>query len=215
MPAYPVPAAEVRAEIEVMHSRFIACLAPAFSVHQARDFIARVKAEHPAANHHVSAYQIGYGASIIQHCTDDGEPPGTAGRPVLAVLQGSGLGDVAVVVTRYFGGTKLGVGGLVRAYGDAVRAVLAVTPRARKILTCTVMISLPYSWFERLRLLAAAHSAEILDQDFGVDVTLTLRLPSDQLPDFQDSLRELTQATLHAELIETTETIFPISENRP
>ena len=106
--------------------------------------MARIKQEFADASHNVPAFVVGYGNAVTAHCNDDGEPSGTAGRPMLAVLQGSGLGDAAVVVTRYFGGTKLGTGGLVRAYGDAVRAVLEIAPRAEKVPTHTVMFGLPY-----------------------------------------------------------------------
>ena len=172
---YPIPAREARAEIEVLNSRFIASAAPAFSVEEAREFIARVKSEFPDASHHVPAFLIGSGASVTAHSSDAGEPAGTAGRPALVVLQGSGLGDVVVVVTRYFGGIKLGTGGLVRAYTDAVKAVLDVLPRAEKVPTATVMLAFEYSFFERIRLLAAEHRGLILDEDFGADVTLTIR----------------------------------------
>ena len=97
------------------------------------------------------AFLIGFGNSVTAHCNDDGEPSGTAGRPILAVLQGSGLGDIAVVVTRYFGGTKLGTGGLVRAYSDATKAVLAILPRAEKVPTTQCMLALPYNLLERVR----------------------------------------------------------------
>ncbi|UCC52815.1 MAG: YigZ family protein, partial [Anaerolineaceae bacterium] len=121
---YPIPAAERRTEIRVSNSRFIVTAAPAFTVEEAKAFIKRIKAEFKDASVNVPAYVIGYGPSVTAHCNDDGEPSGTAGRPMLAVLQGSGLGDIVAVVTRYFGGTKLGTGGLVRAYGDAVKEVL-------------------------------------------------------------------------------------------
>src|SRR5574338_514770 len=98
---YPIPAHEARAEIMVVNSRFIASAAPAFSVEQARAFIAQVKAEFGDASHNIPAFLIGYGASVTAHCTDDGEPSGTAGRPALAVLQGSGLGDVVMVAIEY------------------------------------------------------------------------------------------------------------------
>ena len=98
-----------------------------------RNSLQELKLEFRDASHNVPAFVIGHGQSIITHCNDDGEPSGTAGRPALAVLQGSGLGDAVVVVTRYFGGTKLGKGGLVRSYGDAVRSVLKLTPLAQKI----------------------------------------------------------------------------------
>src|SRR5512136_2760165 len=147
MQPYPVPLHEIRREISISNSRFIASLAPSFSVDEARAFIQRIKAEFPDATHHVPVYLIGQGDSEIAHCSDAGEPSGTAGRPALAILRGSGLGDVVVVVTRYFGGTKLGTGGLVRAYSDAARSVLAILPRAVLVATHTVMLALPYSYF--------------------------------------------------------------------
>ena len=162
-----IPAREARTEIQVLNSRFIATGAPAFSVEEARAFIARVKDEFADATHNVPAFLIGHGSSVIAHCHDDGEPSGTAGRPALAVLQGSGLGDVVVVVTRYFGGTKLGTGGLVRAYGDAVRALLEVLPRARKVATHTVLIASPYPAYEPVAQAIEAHGGEILEQNFA------------------------------------------------
>lgn len=208
---YPIPAGEARAEIVVVNSRFIATAAPAFSVEEARAFIARIRAEFPDASHNVPAFLIGYGASVTAHCTDDGEPAGTAGRPALTVLQGSGLGDVVVVVTRYFGGTKLGTGGLVQAYTEAVKAVLEVLPRAEKIPTHTVMLACEYPLFERVRLLIQEHGGQTLDEDFGADVTITARFATWRLPPFQDALREISRGALQAEIIETNpETIMPL-----
>jgi uncharacterized YigZ family protein len=208
---YQIPAREVRAEIRVVNSRFIATLAPVFSVEEARTFVERIRSEFADATHNVPAYVVGHGPSVTAHCSDDGEPSGTAGRPALAVLQGSGLGDAAVVVTRYFGGTKLGTGGLVRAYGDAVRAVLAITPRAEKVPTHTVLVALPYHLFEQLRLLVAAHQGLILDKTFAADVTLTAQFTLAAFPAFQEALGELSHGTLAAEIVETNEaTIMPL-----
>ncbi len=208
---YPIPAAETRAEIEVKNSRFIATAAPAFTVDEAKAFVKRIKDEFADASHNVPAYQIGFGASVTAHCNDDGEPSGTAGRPMLAVIQGSGLGDIAVVVTRYFGGTKLGTGGLVRAYGDAVKAVLSVLPLAEKVPTHTVMLALPYSHLERVRLLLAAHNGRLLDETFAADVTLTAQFTVDQFPAFQTALQDMTHGTLAAEIVATDhETIMPL-----
>ena len=128
-----IPARETRAEIRVVNSRFIATASPVFTVDEAKAFTSRIKREFADATHNVPVYVIGHGASVIGHSRDDGEPSGTAGRPALTVLRWSGLGNVVVVVTRYFGGTKLGTGGLVRAYGEAVRAVLSVLPRAVQV----------------------------------------------------------------------------------
>jgi len=206
-----IPAREARVEIRVVNSRFIATAAPVFTVDEAKAFIDRIRAEFADATHNVPAFVVGHGASVVAHCSDDGEPAGTAGRPALAVLRGSGLGDVAVVVTRYFGGTKLGTGGLVRAYGDAVREVLAILPRAVKVPTHSVKIVTPYSLFERLRLLVAAHGGKILNEEFAAEVTVTAQLAVERFSDFAADLQEISSGTLDTEMVETNDaTIMPI-----
>jgi uncharacterized YigZ family protein len=208
---YPIPEQETRVEIMVVNSRFIATAAPAFSVEEAKAFIARMRDEFSDASHNVPAYLIGHGASVIAHCTDAGEPSGTAGRPALAVLQGSGLGDIVVVITRYFGGTKLGTGGLVRAYTAATKAVLDPLPRAEKVSTYTVMVSLPYTYFEQARLLVTEHRGQILDEEFTADVTITARFLDERFDAFRQALRELTRGTVDALIIETNpDTIMPL-----
>lgn len=208
---YPIPAAETRAEIEVKNSRFIATAAPVFSVDEAKAFVKRLKAEFSDASHNVPAYQIGFGASTLAHCNDDGEPAGTAGRPILAVVQGSGIGDLAVVVTRYFGGTKLGTGGLVRAYTEAAQAVLAALPLAEKVPTHTVMLALPYTHLEGVRLLVERYNGRLLDEIFAADITMTAQFTCEQFPHFQQVLQEMSHGTLAAEIIETDEeTIMPL-----
>lgn len=201
----PIPARETRTEIEVENSRFIATAAPVFSVEEARAFVGRIKEEFGDASHNVPAFLIGHGGSVVAHCSDDGEPSGTAGRPMLAVLQGSGLGDVVVVVTRYFGGIKLGTGGLVRAYGDAVKAVLDVLPRAAKMATYTVMLAVDYGLLERARLLIQAHDGRLLDETFAADVTITARFPVAAFPPFNAALQELSHGQVLAEIVETDE----------
>jgi uncharacterized YigZ family protein len=205
MTPYLVPARETRVEIRVVNSRFIATAAPALTVEEARAFIVRIKGEFADASHNVSAYLIGHGNAVIAHATDDGEPSGTAGRPALAVLQGSDLGDVVVVVTRYFGGTKLGTGGLVRAYGDAVREVLAVLPRAIRVATVVVQFAVPYSLFERVRLLVGAHQGEVLDEAFGVAVQIAAQFAETCFPAFADALSELSAGTVQPVVIERRE----------
>ena len=210
MPAYPVPAREIRRELTISNSRFISSLAPVFSVDEAKAFVQRIRAEFPNASHYVPVYLIGHGDSEIAHCSDAGEPSGTAGRPALAVLRGSGLGDVAVVITRYFGGTKLGTGGLVRAYSEAIRQVVEAVPRAEKVLTHTVMLAFPYTHLERIRQVVAANSGEVLDEVFTADVTLTARLRVDRFPFFQTAVSDLTRGMVQAEIIETGEVLMPL-----
>ncbi|MCA9868079.1 MAG: YigZ family protein [Anaerolineae bacterium] len=206
-----VPAAETRVETQAGNSRFITTIGTALTVNEAKAFIQRVKAEFSDATHHVPAYIIGHGRSTLAHCHDDGEPAGTAGRPMLAVLQGSGLGDVVAVVTRYFGGTKLGTGGLVRAYGDAVRAALVALPRAEKVATTTVMVEFPYSLLERVRQLVESHDGIIIDEQFAAAITLTARFRSERFPEFAVALRELSHGSVEAVVVETNEaTIMPL-----
>jgi uncharacterized YigZ family protein len=207
---YPIPAAERRIENSVLNSRFIATVAPVFSVEEARQFITRIKSEYPDASHHVPAYIVGFGASVISHCSDAGEPSGTAGRPMLAVLSGSGFGDIAVVVTRYFGGTKLGTGGLVRAYSDAVRQVLVDLPRAEKVPTHTILVAAPYAWYDRLKSLIRNQNGKVLEQDLAADVTLTIQLPVDNFAEFHKILTDASHGSLQALIVGTEETILPV-----
>lgn len=208
--AYQIPAEQARCEITVINSRFIATLNPAPTLEAARDFIAQIRREFADATHNVPAYLVGGGATVTAYCSDDGEPSGTAGRPILAVLNGSGLGDVALVVTRYFGGTKLGTGGLVRAYTEAAQAVLAIMRRARYVVGHTVLLAVPYSGFERVRLLVAAHGGEILEQDFAADVTLTLRFPLTSYEAFCAALRDFSAGAWQPEVMQTGEWVQAI-----
>jgi len=200
---YPVPTSEIRREIVIGGSRFIATLTPVFSVEEAKAFIARMKTEFDDATHNVPAYLVGGGNSVTAHASDDGEPSGTAGRPALAVLRGSGLGDVALVVTRYFGGTKLGTGGLVRAYTQAAQAVVTGVQRAQKVLAHTVLLVAPYPLLERIRLLIASEQGTILDEIFAADVTMTLHFPVERFAKFVDQLQELSSGKLSPEIVET------------
>ena len=208
--AYSVPLHEIRREQTVVNSRFIATIAPVFSIDEARAFIARIRKEFADASHNVPAYIIGGGNTVTEYFSDDGEPSGTAGKPVLAVLRGSGLGDVAVVVTRYFGGTRLGTGGLVKAYTESTQLVVHAVERGRRVPVHVAMVAIPYNFLERVRLLVSRQHGQILDEEFAGDITMTLQLPVDVLDQFQSELGELSAGRLKAEVIESKEAIFKI-----
>src|SRR5258706_8437924 len=163
--SYSVPLNEIRREHLVVNSRFIATLASAFSPEEARMFIARIKKEFADASHNVPAYIIGGGNTVTEFCSDDGEPVGTSGKPALAVLRGSGLGDVVVVITRYFGGTLLGTGGLVKAYTESTQLVVNAVERGRRVPMYISMLAIPYNLLERVRLMTTHHSGEVLGED--------------------------------------------------
>src|SRR5215208_4591225 len=166
MKPYLIPLKEIRREQRVVNSRFIATLAPVFTIEDARAFMARIKKEFADASHNVPAYVIGGGNTVTEYFSDDGEPSGTAGRPALAVLRGSGLGDVAVVVTRYFGGTLLGTGGLVKAYTESTQMVVNAVGRGQRVSVHVAMVAIPYNLLERVRLLVARQGGMILNEDF-------------------------------------------------
>lgn len=196
----------------MVNSRFIACTQPVASVEEARAYIQRIKKDYPAATHHVPAFIIGPGSSVITHCSDGGEPSGTAGRPILDVLSGSGLGDIIVVVVRYFGGTKLGTGGLVKAYTEAPRSVLAALPRAVKVSTTKVMLELAYAQMAGVRRLVTEYGGRILDEDFQANIWMTARFISACVNDIQIALRNFSRGTVQAEVLEVIpNSILPVS----
>ncbi len=207
---YSVPLSEIRREHIVVNSRFIATLAPVFSIDEARAFMARIRKEFADATHNVPAYIIGGGNTVTEYFSDDGEPSGTSGRPALAVLRGSGLGDVVLVITRYFGGTQLGTGGLVKAYTESAQLVVNAVGRGQRVSVHVAMLAIPYNLLERLRLVVNRQHGEVLGEDFAADVTLTVRLPVDSFDAFQNELRELSSGKLQAEIIETKEMIVPL-----
>lgn len=205
---YSVPLSEIRREHVVVNSRFIATLAPVFSIDEARAFMARIRKEFADASHNVPVYIIGGGNTVTEYFSDDGEPSGTAGKPALAVLRGSGFGDAALVITRYFGGTLLGTGGLVKAYTESAQTVANAVGRGQRVAVHVAMLAIPYNLLERVRLIVDRQRGKVVGEDFGADVTMTLRLPVDSFDSFQDELRELSAGKLRAESIEIKETII-------
>ena len=208
---YSVPLTEIRRELMVVNSRFISTLAPAFSIDEARAFMARIKHEFADASHNVPVYIIGGGNTVTEYFSDDGEPSGTSGKPALAVMRGSGLGDAVLVITRYFGGTLLGTGGLVKAYTESAQLAVNAVGRGQRVPVHIALIALPYNLLERLRLIVTRQRGEVLGEDFAADITMTVRLPVDSFESFQNDLRELSAGKLQAEVIETKEMIVPVA----
>ncbi len=197
MSRYPIPAGRARIEELILRSRFITTAAPAATVDEARAFIAAMRAEYPDATHNCYAFVAGPPGSTAQiGMSDDGEPGGTAGRPMLAVLLGCGVGEIAVVVTRYFGGTKLGTGGLVRAYSGGVKAVLTALPVQEKIILRTMLASGPYSWVTPVARLLPAFEARVADQQFAADVTWQINVPEEQARPLAAALVELSHGEI-------------------
>lgn len=190
---YPIPAAQHRVEEEINRSRFITTAAYTPTVEAARDFIAQCRAEFADATHNCWAYLVGPPGSTGQvGYSDDGEPHGTAGKPMWTVLQHSGVGDISVVVTRYFGGILLGKGGLVRAYSGGVKLALATLPLAQHVPQTELVVVVDYTSVTPLQRSLPEFEAKIMSETYDAEVTYRLRLPKEQAAGLQQCLVELT-----------------------
>ena len=194
MTEYLVPAGYGRGEYTEKRSRFIGQLWPVESEQEALDRLAAVRKEHYDARHNCFAYLVREGGTV--RYGDDGEPQGTAGQPILAVLNGAGLTNVCCTVTRYFGGVLLGTGGLVRAYTAAAKAALADAGLCRIALWQSELLRCPYPMYERVRRLLEEREAVVEDSDFGADVTLRILLRADRAAEFDRALRELSAGAI-------------------
>ncbi|MBI5930879.1 MAG: YigZ family protein [Chloroflexi bacterium] len=202
MATYSIPKERIRIEYLVANSRFYGTIGRADTVDQAKAFIQTVRDEMSNATHHVYAFKVGYGGSVIEGMSDDGEPSGTAGPPALAVIRGANIGDVVLVITRYFGGTKLGTGGLVHAYGQTAREAIAALPTELKIKRRTLGIEIPYPLYERVKILVSHYDCQIESEDFGAEILLVLHIAEDDLAPFSDALRELSAGRLQPMLLD-------------
>lgn len=193
MKEYLIPAADAKAEFIERKSRFICHIFHTETEEEALARLKQVREKHWDATHNVYAYIIEGGATRF---SDDGEPGGTAGMPVLQVLQREGIFNVTCVVTRYFGGILLGAGGLVRAYAHSAKIGLEAAGRAMKRVWTNVYLPCPYSWYERIKLEIAAFEGMIKYTDFGSDVSFDLLLPEQQVKPFLDRVFDLSAGTI-------------------
>lgn len=190
---YLIPGDRCRCEIEVARSRFITTVLSVNSEAAAQSFVAEIKAEFSDANHNCWAYLVGRPGSCDRvGMSDDGEPHGAAGKPMLTVLQHSGLGDVAVVVTRYFGGTKLGKGGMVKAYTAAVKTALDQVPRTEHIAWACFTVTINYSLVTTFERCIEKFEVEILETNYAAQVVYRVRLPEERVEAFTQQVNDLS-----------------------
>jgi uncharacterized YigZ family protein len=189
-------------ESEIKRSRFIAALAPAASEEAAREFIARVRKQHPGATHNCFAYVIGADGRLHK-ASDDGEPGGTAGTPMLQVLLRREIRDVVAVVTRYYGGTQLGAGGLVRAYGGAVSAALDELGVIERRKLALVTVSVDHQRAGKLENDLRAAGRTVRGVSYGTDVTIELGVPQEELARFRAWLADATAGSAAADVAGT------------
>jgi uncharacterized YigZ family protein len=199
---YPIPARRHRVEEEIRRSIFITSVGYAPTVADGRSFIAEISGEFADASHNCWAHVVGPPGSTSQiGMSDDGEPHGTAGRPMLTVLLHSGIGDIVVVVTRYFGGTLLGKGGLVKAYSGGVQLALESLPLTERVPRAELEVVIDYSAITLFQRMLPDYEAETLAEEYGMDASYRVKLPVEQLDAFQGALAELTDGRAVVEVV--------------
>lgn len=192
--SYLTIARDGEVELEVKRSRFLCTLERVESEEHARAVVERLRKQHWDARHHCSAFVIGPGGEITRS-SDDGEPSGTAGAPMLEVLLGHEVSDVVAVVTRWFGGVLLGTGGLVRAYSDSVRAGLDAAGTLRRVLVLEHELVVSHTEAGRIDNELRSRGVHVLDAAYAADVTLRLGVPADEHEALAPLVAELTAGT--------------------
>jgi uncharacterized YigZ family protein len=189
MSSYRAPLAESRAEIREKGSVFLAVIGPAADEAAAKAFLIRLEKEFPDATHHCWAWRLGVPAR--ERGADAGEPAGTAGVPILQVLRGAGLADVMAVVVRWFGGTKLGKGGLARAYAGAAREALQGLPVAVRVPTVRLAVEVPYEKVGAVKRLLRPPEIELAAEEYGASARLVLAVHEEREGALREALAEL------------------------
>jgi uncharacterized YigZ family protein len=187
--------ARVRAELKVRGSRFIGTALPVNGKEEAEAAVGEIRKEYHNATHNCYAYRLGAGGEESRF-HDDGEPSGSAGRPILGALDRAGVTNLVVVVTRYFGGTKLGVGGLARAYGGAASLVLERAERETRYLTSTLQLSVPHACVGEVMRAVSRFGARIGDTTYDEEVHLRLEIRTSKLEEVKAGLMECTAGNI-------------------
>jgi uncharacterized YigZ family protein len=191
---YLSPEGRGEAELKEQGSRFLAFLGPARTPQEALDFLEQIKRRFHDATHHCWAYRLGWGESLRERASDAGEPARTAGPPILSALQERQVSDACLVVVRYFGGVKLGTGGLARAYRSAARSALSCATLASRELAAAWEVTLPYSAQGGLRRTCARNGVQWMKEAYGESLRVDLQVPLRSAEAFEADLRELKEA---------------------
>lgn len=197
MSSYRIPVAPVDVEEVIKNSQFTTRLRHVETAQEAKDFIRQMNQRYPDATHHCWAYIVGDPQSTtLIGCSDDGEPSGSAGKPMLNILQHADVGDIVAVCTRYYGGTKLGTGGLTRAYGGGVKLAMEKLSIKLKIDYSRVIIRISYRQLKDCEHLLKDYQTRNLQIDYQGEVRLSVELASEQLKAFKIALENKLKGQL-------------------
>ena len=194
MTEYYIPTASAEAELVEKRSRFIGQVKPVETEEEARAFVEQVKKKHYDARHNCWCYRLRDGG--VERYSDDGEPQGTAGQPMLNVFQREGVVNVVCVVTRYFGGILLGAGGLVRAYTQSAKDALDAAGISVVRRWVEILLPCSYAQYERVKLETEGFGGVIAEADYGADIALTVLLPEERWEDYLAHMLDITAGTV-------------------
>src|SRR5690606_6557147 len=197
-------------EVVIKRSRFIGWGAPAATEEEAQALLERIRSQHPQATHHCYAYKVGLGTETVRF-SDDGEPGGTAGKPILEVLQREELRNALVVVTRYFGGPLLGAGGLVRAYAQAAKLAVDAAGVVEQVRHARLSVELDYEWFGRIQYELQERGVLIETSDYGEKVSLTVLVRLRDVDGLVAAVQELTNGQVQPEIVARLYRAVPVS----
>ncbi|QFU20436.1 YigZ family protein [Shewanella eurypsychrophilus] len=197
--SYQIPSADLVIEEEIKHSRFISFIFHCPSQEHLKCVLTNVRREYPGASHYCYAFVSAEpGNSIAIGSSDDGEPAGSAGRPMLAMLQGANIGEIGAVVVRYFGGTKLGVGGLVRAYSSGIKQGLTQLETQLKQIRYPGLLQCDYAQLQDVEFLLKKYDAVVSDKVFTDKIRVTFELPKRNQQSINTDLATMSQGKLKA-----------------
>ncbi len=189
LPSYSIPAQDLDVEEVIKNSQFITRVRNASTAESAKAFIKQMNHSFPDASHHCWAYIVGHpNSTTLVGCSDNGEPSGTAGKPMLHVLQHSNIGDIVVVCTRFFGGTKLGTGGLARAYGGGVKLALENLSLKQKVEYQSLGFEIDYAQLKDCEHILQGFQTEHLKLDYQTKIRVSVNIASEQVKAFKSAL---------------------------
>lgn len=189
-----VPTGTAQSELEVKRSRFLSYACPVYDPDEVKSALEHLRREHPQASHLVYAFITGDNGTVMG-MSDDHEPKNTAGRPALEVLKGSGITNVLVMIIRYFGGTKLGTGGLVKAYTEATQQVLTLLPTEESIPRVHFRLILPYNLYQQAQGILSDCDADELKEEFATEITISGRIPQERFSQASDLISDLSSGS--------------------
>ncbi|WP_156888320.1 YigZ family protein [Spirochaeta cellobiosiphila] len=182
--------------IEIKRSKFMGFAFPVKTNQEARERLKELRKDHPLANHIVYAFQIGTENSITAGLSDDGEPHGTAGKPVMDVLKGACITNILIAIVRYFGGTKLGTGGLVKAYSESTQSLLSSLTIEEQIYRKQLSFKFEYTYLGGIKQIIQEYNYKMVSEDFFTEVSLIIKVPNEYAQDIKERLIDYTKGSI-------------------